>query len=117
MLPSPGAACNRIAPSAMVRVQGKGKRLFDTIIRRGRIVDGTGAPWFPGDVGLIGRRIGAVGRLDGAVARTEIDASGLVVAPGFVDIHEHSDFTLLADPRAASAVHQGVTTVVPGNCG
>src|ERR671923_534071 len=91
--------------------------MFDTIIRRGRVVDGTGAPWFPADVALAGGRIAAVGRLEGAAARQEVDASGLVVAPGFVDIHDHSDFTLVANPSADSAIHQGVTTIVPGNCG
>ena len=91
--------------------------MFDAIVRNGRVVDGTGAPWFPADVGLRDGRIAAVGRLAGAPAALDVDASGLTVAPGFVDIHDHSDFTLVADPRAASAVHQGVTTVVPGNCG
>ena len=91
--------------------------MFDTIIRHGRVVDGTGAPWFPADVALAGGRIAAVGRLEGAAARQEVDASGLVVAPGFVDIHDHSDLTLVANPGADSAIHQGVTTIVPGNCG
>jgi N-acyl-D-amino-acid deacylase len=91
--------------------------MFDIIVRGGRVIDGSGAPWFPADVAITGERIAAVGRLDGALAGQEIDATGLIVAPGFVDVHEHSDFTLLADPRAASAIHQGVTTVVPGNCG
>ena len=90
---------------------------FDVVIRHGRVVDGTGSPWFPADVGIAGGRIAAVGRLDGAVAGQEIDAARLVVAPGFIDVHDHSDFTLLAGPDAASAVHQGVTTLVPGNCG
>ena len=90
---------------------------FDVVIRHARVVDGTGSPWFPADVGIVGQRIAAVGRLDGAVAGQEIDASGLVVAPGFIDIHDHSDFTLVVNPSAASAIHQGVTTLVPGNCG
>lgn len=91
--------------------------MFDVIIRHGRVVDGTGTPWFPADVALERGAIAAVGRLDGAAAAREVDARGLAVAPGFIDIHEHSDFALVADPRAVSAVHQGVTTVVPGNCG
>jgi N-acyl-D-aspartate/D-glutamate deacylase len=91
--------------------------MFDTLIRHGRVVDGTRSPWFPADVGLLDGRIAAVGRLDGAIAGKDIDASGLVVAPGFVDIHDHSDFTLVAGPSALSAIHQGVTTLVPGNCG
>ena len=102
-----------MAPYASARETG----VFDAVVRNGRVVDGTGAPWFPADVAVRDGRIAAVGRLEGARAALEVDATGMTVAPGFVDIHEHSDFTLVADPRAASAVHQGVTTVVPGNCG
>jgi N-acyl-D-amino-acid deacylase len=91
--------------------------MFDVLIRGGRVIDGTGAPWYPADVAVLDGRIAAVGRLDGAAAAREYDATGLAVAPGFIDIHDHSDFSLVADPRAASAIHQGVTTVVPGNCG
>src|SRR5919197_4965535 len=91
--------------------------MFDVILRGGRVVDGTGAPWYPADVAILDGQIAAVGRLDGTTAAAEYDAAGLAVAPGFIDIHEHSDFSLVADPRAASAIHQGVTTIVPGNCG
>jgi N-acyl-D-aspartate/D-glutamate deacylase len=90
---------------------------FDALIRNGRVVDGTGGPWFVADVALHRGLVAAVGRLDGARAALELDATGKTVAPGFVDIHEQSDWTLLADPRASSAIRQGVTTVVPGNCG
>ena len=78
--------------------------------------DGTGAPPVEADVVVSGGRVAAVGRIS-AAAPAEIDASGLAVAPGFIDIHSHSDYTLLVDPRAVSAVHQGVTTEVVGNCG
>jgi N-acyl-D-aspartate/D-glutamate deacylase len=85
------------------------------LVRNGTVYDGTGAPGRVADVLVDDGRIAGVGRID-ADAR-ELDATGLAVAPGFVDIHSHSDYTLLMDPRAVSAVHQGVTTEVVGNCG
>jgi N-acyl-D-amino-acid deacylase len=87
---------------------------YDLLIRNGRIVDGTGNPWFAGDVGIRGDRIVAVGRLSDAKAKREIDAGGLVVAPGFIDLHTHSDLTLLNDGNAESKVRQGVTVDVIG---
>lgn len=87
---------------------------FDLIIRGGHIVDGTGNPWFGGDVGVRGDRIAAVGNLSGAKARREIDARGLVVAPGFIDMHTHSDQPLLDDGNAESKVREGVTLDVIG---
>ena len=86
---------------------------FDLIIRKGRIVDGSGNPWFYGDVGVRGDRIVAVGRIDGDAKRV-IEAEGLVVAPGFIDMHSHSDWVLLADGSAQSKIRQGVTTEVIG---
>ena len=87
---------------------------YDLLIRGGRIADGTGNPWFAGDVAIRGDRIAAVGRLTGASARREVDARGLVVAPGFIDLHTHSDASLLADGNAESKVRQGVTLDVIG---
>jgi N-acyl-D-amino-acid deacylase len=87
---------------------------FDLIVRGGHIVDGTGNPWFAGDVGIRGDRIAAVGQLAGAKARREIDARGLVVAPGFIDMHTHSDQPLLDDGNAESKVREGVTLDVIG---
>src|SRR4029450_5978591 len=87
---------------------------YDLLIRNGRIVDGTGNPWFAGDVGVRGDRIVAVGHLDGASATRQIDAKGLVVAPGFLDLHTHSDQTLLTDGNAESKVRQGVPVDVIG---
>lgn len=86
---------------------------YDLVIRGGRIVDGTGNPWFNGDVAIRGDRIAAVGRVTGTAER-EIDATGLVVAPGFIDIHSHSDFQLLEDGHAQSKIRQGVTTEILG---
>ena len=88
---------------------------LDVAIRNGRLVDGTGRAAYAADVGIAGDRIVAIG--DVAAALTELDARGLAVTPGFVDIHSHSDYTLLLDPRAVSALHQGVTTEIVGNCG
>jgi N-acyl-D-aspartate/D-glutamate deacylase len=87
----------------------------DLAIRNGVVIDGTGGEPVRADVGVKGDRIVSVGHVPEAAR--EIDADGKVVAPGFIDIHSHSDFTLLVDPRAASAVHQGVTLEVVGNCG
>ncbi len=88
---------------------------FDLVIRGGRIVDGTGNPWFLGDVAIRGDRIAAVGRLpEGIEARRVIEAKGKVVAPGFIDMHSHSDMPLLEDGSAWSKVTQGVTTEVLG---
>jgi N-acyl-D-amino-acid deacylase len=91
--------------------------MYDLVLRNGRIMDGTGSSWCFADVAIVDARIAAMERhLDGK-ARHEIDASGLVVSPGFIDTHSHSDVTLLVNPRAESAVRQGVTTQLVGHCG
>jgi N-acyl-D-amino-acid deacylase len=87
---------------------------FDVLIANGRIVDGTGSPWFRGDVGIVGDRIAAVGALGGAIAAATVDATNLVVAPGFIDLLGQSEFNVLVDGRAASKILQGVTTEVTG---
>ena len=87
---------------------------FDVVITNGRVVDGTGAPWYRADVGITGDRITAIGRLDGRDAKTRIDAANLVVAPGFIDMLGQSEFNVLADPRAASKITQGITTEITG---
>ncbi len=87
---------------------------YDLIIRNGRVVDGTGNPWFYADVGVKGDRIVRVGRNLPGTAKHEIDAKGRVVSPGFIDIHSHSDFLLLEDGDAQSKIRQGVTTEILG---
>lgn len=89
---------------------------LDVLIRGGAVYDGTGAPPVSADVGIANGRFVSLGKSE-ATAEVEIDAQGLAVAPGFIDIHSHSDYTLLVDPRAVSAIAQGVTTEVVGNCG
>jgi N-acyl-D-amino-acid deacylase len=89
-------------------------RRFDVLLINGRIVDGSGAPWFRGDVGIVGDRIAAIGALKDAPAGSTIDAAGLVVAPGFIDLLGQSEFNVLVDGRAASKLLQGVTTEITG---
>ena len=89
----------------------------DLLIRGGHVIDGTGAPGVDADVSIVAGRIVAVERRSSREARRVIDARGQVVAPGLIDIHTHSDFTLPLNPRAESKIRQGVTLEVVGNCG
>lgn len=91
--------------------------MLDLLIRGGRVIDGAGNPWFRADVGVAGDRIAAVGRLTGEDAERVIDADGLFVCPGFVDMHTHSDLQLLVNPAHEAKVHQGVTLEVLGQDG
>ena len=91
--------------------------MIDLVVSGGTVVDGTGAPGIPADVGVEDGSIVEIGDLRDAQPARRLDASGMIVAPGFIDIHSHSDYTLLVDPRAQSAVAQGVTTELVGNCG
>jgi N-acyl-D-amino-acid deacylase len=91
--------------------------MLDLIVKNGTIIDGTERARFSADVAVRDGRIVEIAALARAAAATELDATGLVVTPGFIDIHSHSDFTLLVDPRAHSAIAQGVTTELVGNCG
>ncbi|MEW6398912.1 MAG: D-aminoacylase, partial [Bacillota bacterium] len=80
--------------------------MFDLLIVDARIVDGTGAPYFDGDLGVMGDRIAAVGRLSGQLARRTVVAAGRVLTPGFIDIHSHSDVSYLINPLGESKVRQ-----------
>jgi N-acyl-D-amino-acid deacylase len=87
---------------------------YDLIVRNGRIIDGTGSPWYAADIGIAAGRIAAIGKLAEASARSSIDAHGMVVAPGFIDMLGQSELTLLVDPRAPSKLFQGITTEITG---
>jgi N-acyl-D-amino-acid deacylase len=91
--------------------------MADWILRGGTVIDGTGAPRFRGDVAISGARIAAVGDVAGAAGAREIDVSGKIVAPGFIDVHTHDDRALFTTPDMAAKASQGVTTVITGNCG
>jgi len=91
--------------------------MYDLLIEDTQIVDGTGNPWRFGNVAVKGERIVAVGNTPSDDAAITLDGRGLVTCPGFIDFHAHSDITLLVNPRAESAVRQGITTQVCGNCG
>ena len=104
-----------VAVSSLASGQESRPEPVDVLIRGGKIVDGTGNPWFTGDVAIRGDRIEAVGSLAAETsARRIINASGLIVAPGFIDMHSHSDLTLLEDGSAQSKIRQGVTTEILG---
>ena len=108
-----------LVASAAVRAAGVGRDAqgsapFDLIIEHGRVIDGTGAPWYAADIGIRGGRIAAIGRLDQASAKRRIDAGGRVVAPGFIDMLGQSELTLLVDPKVPSKVFQGITTEITG---
>src|SRR5437667_11510431 len=90
---------------------------MELIIRGGQLIDGTGVPPVRADIGIADGRICEVGDLSAKADLPAIDAAGLTVSPGFIDIHSHSDFTLMLDPRAVSSITQGVTLEVVGNCG
>ena len=90
---------------------------FDLVITNGHIIDGTGSPWYSGDVGITGRKITAIGNLSEQPRKRTIDAHGMVVAPGFMDMLGQSELTILVDPRLPSKIYQGITTEITGEGG
>ena len=91
--------------------------MFDYVIKNGKLIDGTGAPAFYGDVAVKGDKIVKIGEIDAAEAAEVLDASGCIVTPGFIDNHSHADQNVLADPYGRNFLCQGITTEVGGNCG
>jgi N-acyl-D-amino-acid deacylase len=90
---------------------------FDLVVRGGLVLDGTGLPAYPADLGIVADRIAAVGVISTEQGRRVLDVTGLHVCPGFIDIHSHSDGEILLYPTADSRVRQGITTELTGNCG
>src|SRR5260370_521889 len=87
---------------------------FDLVITNGRIIDGTGSPWYSGDIGIRDGKISSIGNLRDAPRARTIDAGGMVVAPGFIDMLGQSEYTILVDPRLPSKIYQGITTEITG---
>ena len=90
---------------------------FDLVITNGHIIDGTGSPWYSGDVGIRDGRIAAIGNLSSVARKRTVDAQGKVVAPGFIDMLGQSETTILVDPRLPSKIYQGITTEITGEGG
>ncbi len=108
---------SRLIPLLFVFSSLYAQESFDLIVAGGTVIDGSGAPGRRADVGIRGRRIAAIGDLSQASARRRINAAGQVVSPGFIDMHNHSDETLLDEPKCESMIRQGVTTMVLGEGG
>ncbi len=96
---------------ALAQAQGAA---FDLVITNGHIIDGTGSPWYSGDIGIRDGRVAAIGNLAAAARKRTIDAAGKVVAPGFIDMLGQSELTILVDPRLPSKIYQGITTEITG---
>jgi N-acyl-D-amino-acid deacylase len=104
-----------LASSRLVMAQTPAQTAdFDLVITNGHIIDGTGSPWYSGDVGIREGRIAAIGNLAAAHRKRTIDAAGKVVAPGFIDLLGQSEMTILVDPRLPSKIYQGITTEITG---
>ena len=114
------AGCTTIAvtPGRSVTLQNTFQNNnADILIRNGRIIDGTGNSWYLADLAIRDGKIVAIGKLDHYKATRTIDARRQIVAPGFIDVHAHIEFGLFENPTANNYVHDGVTTVITGNCG
>lgn len=106
-------ACSSVSKAQ----ESSGQQTFDVLIKNGKILDGTGNPWYSADVGIRGDRVVAIGKLSGATAKTTLDAGGKIVAPGFIDTLGQSEMALLIDNRALSKLSQGITTEITGEGG
>lgn len=95
-------------------IKAQSEPAFDVVITNGHIVDGTGSPWYSGDLGLRAGKIAAIGNLSAAARKRTIDAAGKVVAPGFIDMLGQSEMTILVDPRLPSKIYQGITSEITG---
>jgi len=102
---------------ALLPAPVRSAQTFDVVIRNGRIIDGTGSPWYSGDVGIINGRIAQIGVLTDAPAKRVIDAQGKVVAPGFIDMLGQSELSILVNPHLPSKIFQGITTEITGEGG
>src|SRR4029077_19133862 len=100
-----------------VLAQERSPAAYDIVITNGRIIDGTGSPWVSGDIGIRDGRIAAIGNLAASQRSRTIDAHGMVVAPGFIDMLGQSELTILVDPRLPSKIYQGITTEITGEGG
>jgi N-acyl-D-amino-acid deacylase len=105
------------APATAAPASGAPAKPYDLLLRGGRVIDGTGNPWFSADIAISGDRIAAIGRIDPKRARRAIDVSGLVIAPGFIDMLGQSEYTVLVDPEVLSKTTQGITTELTGEGG
>src|ERR1700721_4678915 len=99
---------------AAIRLPAQANISFDLVITNGHIIDGTGSPWYSGDLGIRDGRIAAIGNLSSAARKRTIDAAGKVVAPGFIDMLGQSEMTILVDRRLPSKIFQGITSEVTG---
>src|SRR2546423_1031934 len=104
-------------PALLLALFLQASQPYDIVISNGTLVDGSGNPWFRGDVAIHGDSIAAIGLLANASARRRIDVRGLVVSPGFIDIHTHARRGIFQDPTAQNYIRQGVTTLIEGNDG
>ena len=95
-------------------VQAQTEPAFDLVITNGHIMDGTGSPWYSGDLGIRAGKIAAIGNLSQSSRKRTIDAGGKVVAPGFIDMLGQSEMTILVDPRLPSKIYQGITSEITG---
>jgi N-acyl-D-amino-acid deacylase len=110
------AAAGMSGPGLLLRGDSS-KKEFDLLIKGALIYDGSGRPGFEADIGIKGEIISAVGPIPEGQSAAVVEAKGLAVSPGFIDMHAHTDVELLVNPKAESSIHQGITTIVSGNCG